>query len=214
MRPSTKLSCGVFIVLFCAMMLQAQETEATGETEKKKNRFSIMFGGAAGNFANSESKFNTIYSNRTISRIYMAGIGTNTFYFIGKYREFSALGKSVVANIAVAGKADWKQKFYSAGLRLHADDHPIYAEVLYVFTRAEEVITTKDPVVEELTAKEITENKGVGFTVGIALKIAGPIGIFVEGEYSMMLKKGRNQYGRANPELGGICASAGIQFVL
>ena len=173
-----------------------------------------MVAGAAGNFAITETKFNTIYSNRSISRIYMAGIGTNVFYFIGKYREFWATGKSDVANVAVTGKADWKQKFYSAGIRLHSDDHPIYAEVLYVLTRAEESITTIDPVVEELTAKEETENKGVGFSVGLTLKIAGPFRIFVEGEYCMMLKKGRNQFGRANPELGGVCGSAGVQFVL
>lgn len=173
-----------------------------------------MVAGAAGNFAITETKFNTIYSNRSISRIYMAGIGTNAFYFIGKYREFWATGKSDVANVAVTGKADWKQKFYSAGIRLHSDDHPIYAEVLYVLTRAEESITTIDPVVEELTAKEETENKGVGFSVGLTLKIAGPFRIFVEGEYCMMLKKGRNQFGRANPELGGVCGSAGVQFVL
>ena len=80
--------------------------------------------------------------------------------------------------------------------------------------RAEETIATENPIVAELEAQEKTENRGIGFGVGVAVKIAGPLKIFLEAEYSIMTRVGRNQYGRANPELGGFCLSGGIQFVL
>jgi len=194
--------------------MEAQDSEESTTTEKKKNHFSIAFGAAAGNFSNKAPISNDIYSNRSISRIYFAGIGSNTFYIIGKYREFTAFGESILENINVKGKADWKQKFYNIGLRIHSDEHPIYAEVLYVITHAEESITTVDPVVPELTNSGKTKNTGMGFSVGLALNIAGPIAIFAEGEYSVMMRKEKNEYGRENPELGGFCASAGLLFAL
>ncbi|MFA6468619.1 MAG: hypothetical protein WCW35_06965 [Bacteroidota bacterium] len=194
--------------------LSAQETDEAVEPEKKKERFAIAFGAAAGNFANDAANFTSIYSNRSISRIYFAGIGSSSFLFVGKYREFFAHGSSKVENIAVTGKAEWKQKFYSAGIRVRSNDQPIYAEVLYVITRAEESLTTVDPVVQELTSRYETENKGVGFAVGFALKLIGPIGIYAEGEFSAMLRGGRNPQGKADPELGGFCASAGLFFAL
>jgi hypothetical protein len=208
-----KISFRLLTAVFCLCTLHAQES-AESEAAKKMNRFSLMIGAAAGNFEISEPKFTTIYSNRSVSRIYFAGIGTNAIYLVGKYREFSATGKSIVENVTVTGQSDWKQKFYCVGLRIHSDDHPLYAEILYVLTRIEESITTKDLVVQELTAKEEAENKGAGFSAGISLKLAGPFRIFVEGEYDIMMRKDRNQYGRANPELGGFCVSAGAQFAL
>ena len=94
----------------------SQEQEETNIDEKKKNSFSLLFGGAAGNFAIDASKFNSIYSNRSVSRIYVAGIGNKQLLAIGKYREFYARGTSQVQNIDVSGKADWEQKFYSVGI--------------------------------------------------------------------------------------------------
>ena len=213
MKSLKRISSGFLIAVCCMIAVHAQENSES-ETAKKMNRFSFMIGAAAGNFEISEPKFTTIYSNRTISRIYFAGIGTNAIYIVGKYREFSATGRSIVENVTVEGQSDWKQKFYCVGFRIHSDNHPLYAEVLYVLTRIEESITTKDLVVQELTAKEEAENKGAGISAGISLKIAGPFRIFVEGEYDIMMRKDRNQYGRANPELGGFCVSAGAQFAL
>jgi len=203
------LICVVLSIPVCA-----QETEETVTTRKTKNHFSLTFGAAAGNFAVEATNFNTVYSNRSISKIYFAGIGTNRFYLIAKYREFFATGHSFVDNIDVVGKSEWKQKFYGVGIRLRGDEQPLYADVLYLVTKAEESISTGEPVVERLTTMYETENKGVGFAVGIAVKIIGPIGIFIEGEYALMTKKGQNPQGRANPELGGFCASAGAHFAL
>lgn len=203
-----------FFVLIISLPLSAQESEETPVAVKKKNRFSLTFGAAAGNFAIDAADFNSFYSNRSISRIYFAGIGTQQIYFIAKYREFFASGRSTVENIDVAGRADWKQKFYLGGLRLRGEDHPIYADILYVMTRAEESITTAEPVVDQLTLTYETENRGIGFAVGVALNIIGPVGLFAEGEYTIMTKKGKNALGRVNPELGGFCASAGAHFAL
>lgn len=215
MTPLTRSFAFSILIIFLSVPALSQDDATGTETEKKKNRFSLSFGAAAGNFALDAQNFNTVYSNRSISRIYFAGIGTNTVGFIAKYRQFYAYGRSVVENIEVQGKADWRQKFYAGGLRMRGDDQPIYADILYVVTQAEESITTSgEPAVERLTTRYTTENKGIGFAVGVAVKLIGPIGIFVEGEYSVMTRKGRNPEGRVNPELGGFCASAGAQFVL
>lgn len=202
----------VISCLFISLTASAQEEELPAEETKKKTRFSIMAGAAAGNFSNDNSLFNDVYSNRSISRIYVAGIGSNDVFLIGKYREFNATGKSILVNIAEVGKADWKQKFYLLGLRLHSDEHPLYADVLYVMTRAEETITTSNIIVKELTTNYTTENRGAGFAIGISFDIIGPLGIFVEGEYTIMMKKGRNPSGSVDPELGGFCASAGARL--
>ncbi len=184
------------------------------QSEKKKLVF-IMAGASVGNFSNGAgSKFNEIYSNRTLMKNFCAGFGSREIVLIGKYHEFTATGASIPVNVAVTGKAEWKQKFYAFGLRTRGDDHPLYAELLYVITRAEESISTLDPNVEELSKQYTTENRGIGATVGIALRLAGMLGIFAEAEYTTMMKRGRNQYGQANPELGGMNFNAGIQLAI
>lgn len=192
----------------------SQDQEETKQQEKKKSAFNLLFGGAAGNFAIDGANFNSIYSNRSISRIYIAGIGGDQLMLIGKYREFYAHGVSKLQNIEVAGKADWKQKFYSVGLRLMSDDSPLYADLLYVVTRMEETITTNNPVVKELTTTEMLENKGGGVALGVTINILGPIKIFVEGDYSIMISKDSNKQGKKIPELGGACGSAGVVIIL
>lgn len=204
-----------FIVFAWNTVLWAQDSDKPAEPEKKKKEFAFTLGAAAGNFANDAAKFTSVYSNRSISKIYFGAIGTTMFQFIGKYREFYAFGTSKVENIAVTGRADWKQKFYAAGLHVRTEDQPLYAEVLYIVTRAEESITTTDPVIEELTSEYKTEAKGIGFAVGIATKkIIGPFGIYAEVEFDAMLRKGRNQQGKVDPELGGFSAGAGVFFEL
>ncbi len=192
----------------------SQDREETKIEEKKKSSLSLLFGGAAGNFAIDASKFNSIYSNRSVSRIYVAGIGNKQLLLIGKYREFYARGTSLVQNIEVSGKADWKQKFYSIGIRLLSDDSPLYADLLYVVTKAEETITTNDPVVNELTIRQESENKGGGVSLGVTISILGPINIFAEGDYSYMVSEDRNDQGKVIPKLGGVCLSAGVVIIL
>lgn len=202
------------LLVMMSVHLSAQDQEPAVELVKPKERFSITFGAAAANFAPDISNFNTVYSNRSISRVYFAGIGTNRYYLIAKYKDYFASGRSVVMNIDVMGKAEWKQRFYAAGIRLRSDDHPLFADILYVVSRAEESITTEDPKVERLTLRYETEVRGMGFAVGVAVKVLGPIRLFVEGEYTIMMRKGRNQEGKADPELGGPCVSAGAHFAL
>lgn len=208
--------CLLLISLFLPFvaLLPAQDSTASSSRHSSSGGFSLSFGASAGNFAIDAENFNNVYSNRSVSRIYFAGIGTSSVLVIAKYRENFAHGTSKTENIIVTGKAEWKQRFYAAGLRFHGDDHPIYVDLLYVVTRAEESITTIDPVVENLTSTYAAENKGAGVAVGILFNIIGPIGIHVEGEYTLMTRKGRNALGRVNPELGGACASAGVNFTI
>lgn len=208
------------IFIICMMFLLssskifAQDTEESKPQEKKKSSFSILFGAAAGNIGIDASKFNDVYSNRSISRIYFAGIGGNNLYLIGKYRKFYAHGTSVVQNIPVTGKADWSQQFYCAGLRLRSDESPLYLDLLYVVTKAEEKITTRDQIVEDLTVEQKIENKGGGVALGLNITLLGPVKIFGEGEYSFMATKARTTSGKIIPELGGICVSAGVAIIL
>ncbi len=181
--------------------------------ENQRNSGYFMVGASIGNFSNGAgTQFSDIYSNRSVTKNYSAGIGSRMLLIVGKYHEFTAKGHSIVTNVDVEGNADWKQKFYLAGLRIRGDDHPIYVDLLYVMTRAEEAITTVEPKVEELTKSYTTENKGLGAAIGVAIKFAGALHIFAEAEYTTMTDLGRNQYGRANPELGGMNLNAGLQL--
>ncbi len=192
---------------------EKEEPKTVPATERGK-RFSLTFAAAAGNYAVDAPGFNDVYSNRSVSRAYAAGIGTNAVSVIAKYRQFFANGTSVTGGIDVPGKAEWKQKHYAVGFRFRTDDQFLYADLLYVISRAQETISTGEPVVDRLTATQENECKGYGAAVGLSMKLIGPIGLFIEGEYSAMVKRGRNAAGEAIPQIGGMCGMAGVHFTL
>ena len=204
-------------LLLLSLLLGGIVTAAGQENgeAKKKQTFSIFLGGAVGNFGISADKFNDIYSNRSISRIYLAGIGSGSTYIVGKYRSFFANGRSKVENAEDDGKAEWKQKFYNVGVRLMPANSMLYLEMMYSMTEADERITTVDSSLSSLLTSQFkTKAQGVAFSLGIALDFPRPLRIFGEVEYSAMLKSGLNPSGRKIPELGGICLSGGIILVL
>ncbi len=208
----TSHSSGLFLaVLLCSVLTYAQETET--DTNTKQQSLYFMVAGSVGNFSpNSGKQFTDVYSNRTMSKNIALAIGARTFALIGKYREFSATGRSVVTNIDIAGKAEWKQKLYMGGIRFRGDDMPFYLDLLFVSTRADETISTVSPVIAELTAMNTKESRGFGGAVGLTVKLAGMLGIFAEAEYSKMSVLEINLFERPSPELGGLNLNAGIQL--
>ncbi len=193
--------------LLCSMFLYGQEAEP------KEEALYFMASAAVGNFTmKADNDFRKIYSNMTLTKNFAAGLGTRSMVLIAKYREFSATGRSAVTNIDLLGKAEWKQKFYEAGIRIRGDEIPLYLDLLYVATRADEMITTESPVMAELTASSSKESRGIGGAVGISLKLAGMIRIFAEAEYCKLAELQIDLLGRPSPELGGTNLSAGVQL--
>ncbi|MFZ4619565.1 MAG: hypothetical protein ACOYNS_03325 [Bacteroidota bacterium] len=207
MVPARSFTNMVSVFLLCSIVLFGQEAEP------KQESLYIMASAAVGNFTlKADKEFRQIYSNSTLTKNFAAGLGTRSMVLIAKYREFSATGRSTVTNIDQLGKAEWKQKFYEAGVRIRGDEIPLYLDLLYVSTRADEMITTESPVIARLTASSSKESKGIGGAVGISLKLAGMIRIFAEAEYCKLAELQIDLFGRPSPELGGTNLSAGIQL--
>lgn len=182
-------------------------------TETKRSPLFFMVAASVGNFSpNSGKQFTDVYSNRTVSKNYALALGARNIALIGKYREFSATGHSMVTNIDVEGKAEWKQKLYMAGIRIRGDAVPFYMDILYVSTRADESISTVSPTVVELSAMSSKESRGFCGAVGLAVNIAGIFGIFAEAEYSKMSSLEIELFKRPSPELGGVNLHAGVQL--
>ena len=205
-----------FIILLISncSLIYAQEEEDSGKTAKKsEGSFSIFGGGAIGNFESSIEHFTSIYSNRSVSRMYVAGIGDGTKYLFAKYHSFYAHGKSIVSFDA-EGKADWDQQLYTVGVRLMSDKHPFIIDFGYAVTDAHEKISTKtDPVIPELESEWKTKSQGFEVALGFAL-FPSPIRIYGEVEYFKMIKMGETPSGKTVPQLGGLTLSAGILLVL
>ncbi|HTR82057.1 MAG TPA: hypothetical protein VMM58_10545, partial [Bacteroidota bacterium] len=121
-------------------------------------------------------------------------------------------GQSKVVNVDATGAADWKQRILSAGFRFHNGGSPVYIDALYVLTHAEESIGTTNPSVDVLTASQKIDDRGFAFAFGFAPRIAGPIALDFELEYSFMLRQSSNDAGRQVPNLGGLYYGGGILF--
>ncbi len=184
------------------------------EQTPQKQKLSFFIGAAAGNFGMTIDEFKKVYHRRSISRIAVAGIGQRSAYLFAKYRNFYAHGRSIVENADTKGEAFWKQQFLSFGARLMAHDAPVYVEVSYVISDAEERIATHEPDVNELEGEWKAHTQGVGAAMGIVIDFPKPLKMFIEYEYTSMLRLGRNPYGRAVPQIGGSLLSGGLMFVL
>ncbi|MBI2428988.1 MAG: hypothetical protein HYV29_09385 [Ignavibacteriales bacterium] len=203
----------IFAILLLTVACSSAGQES-GEQTPQKQKLSFFIGAAAGNFGTTIGEFKEIYSKRSISRIAVAGIGSKSAYLFGKFRQFYAHGRSTVENADAQGSAEWKQKFYSIGARLMSDDSPLYVEIAYVISDAEENISTHDPDVEELKSQWKAHTQGVGAALGIVIDFPRPLKTFIEFEHTSMLRLGRNPYGRAVPQIGGNLLSAGFIFIL
>lgn len=203
------------LVLFFFFLSFVLAQERNTATEKKSDSgLHLLLAGGVGNFKVSESTFNSIYSNRSISKIAQLGIGSGTEFLVGRYREFFAKGTSQVVHADAKGKAEWNQKFYSIGIRSKPKPSGFYFDISYVITDFTEKISVSNPEINELAREEKIRAQGIGFVTGISLLPIGPLQFFGEVEYTTMLKLGSSSSGKAIPQIGGLCLSGGIMIII
>jgi hypothetical protein len=194
------------IILLCVVSSQLFSQSSTGA-------FTILLGGSVGKFnIDAGNNFNTIYSDQKLVYTGVFGLGNGAFFVIGKYRIFNTTGQSTLSNITATGSAEWKQNILLTGLRFGPGGSAIYFDALYVFNHAEESIATENPTVDALSASQKIDENGFAVALGLAPKIAGPLDLDFEVEYSVMTQKPTLNNGSSAPNVGGIYFSAGISF--
>lgn len=193
-------------ILFCLVPSRLFPQNASGG-------FTVLMGGSVGKFnVNGGGNFNSIYSDRKLAYTGTFGLGDGETFLIGKYRIFSASGQSKLTNIDATGTAQWNQKILLAGLRVHPGGSALYLDVLYLFNHAEETIGTVNPSVNALSASQTIDNNGFALGLGLTPKIAGPIDLDMEVEYSATPQKLTNNNTETIPNLGGIYFGGGLIF--
>jgi hypothetical protein len=196
----------LIVILLCVVSSQLFSQSSTGA-------FTILMGGSIGKFnINAGGNFNTIYSDKKPVYTGIFGLGNGALFIIGKYRIFNTSGQSTLSNIAATGSAEWKQNILLTGLRFGPGGSALYLDALYVFNHAEESIGTVNPSVDALSASQKIDENGFAFALGLAPKIAGPLDLDFEAEYSVMTQKPTLNNGSGAPNVGGVYFSAGISF--
>lgn len=194
------------IILLCFASPHLFSQSSTGA-------FTILLGGSVGKFnIDAGNNFNTIYANQKLTYTGVFGLGNGAIFILGKYRMFNTTGQSTLSNIDATGSADWKQSILLTGLRFGPGASAIYFDALYVFNHAEETIATENPAVDALSASQKIDENGFAVALGLAPKIAGPLDLDFEVEYSVMTQKPTLSNGSSAPNLGGVYFSAGISF--
>jgi hypothetical protein len=194
------------IVLLCMVTSHLFPQSSTGA-------FTILLGGSVGKFnIDAGGNFNSIYSDRKLAYTGVFGLGNGAIFIIGKYRIFNATGQSTLSNNDVTGSAEWKQSILLTGLRFGPGGSALYFDALYVFNQAEESIAAVNPSVDALSTSQKIDENGFAFALGLAPKIAGPLDLDLEVEYSVMTQKPTLNNGSGAPNLGGLYFSAGISF--
>ena len=194
------------IILLCFVSTHLFSQSSTGA-------FTILLGGSVGKFnIDAGNDFNTIYANQKLTYTGVFGLGNGAIFILGKYRVFNTTGQSTLSNIDATGSADWKQNILLTGLRFGPGASAIYFDALYVFNHAEETIATENPAVDALSASQKIDENGFAVALGLAPKIAGPLDLDFEVEYSVMTQKPTLSNGSSAPNLGGVYFSAGISF--
>ncbi len=182
-------------------------------SQSSTGAFTILLGGSVGKFnIDAGNDFNTIYANQKLTYTGVFGLGNGAIFILGKYRVFNTTGQSTLSNIDATGSADWKQNILLTGLRFGPGASAIYFDALYVFNHAEETIATENPAVDALSASQKIDENGFAVALGLAPKIAGPLDLDFEVEYSVMTQKPTLSNGSSAPNLGGVYFSAGISF--
>jgi len=175
--------------------------------------FTILLGGNVGIFnVDAGGNFNQYYTDRKLAYTGLFGLGNGSTFVIAKYRLYTASGSSKLTNVDATGTAQWKQRILSAGIRLQSDNSAFYIDATYLFNHAEESIATLNPAVDVLSTTQKIDNNGVAFALGLAPRIAGPIALDFNVEYSVMLRNPVNDAGRQTPNIGGLYYGGGLIF--
>jgi hypothetical protein len=194
------------VLLLCSAASHLCSQSSTGA-------LTLLLGGSAGKFnIDAGSTFNNMYSNKKLIYTGVVGLGNGGLFIIGKYRSFNLSGASTVTNIAATGSAEWKQRMLLTGLRFGPGGSAIYLDALYVFNHAEESIGTVNPAVDALSGEQKIDQNGIAFALGLSPRLAGPLDLNLEAEYSVKIQKSTLQNGQDAPNLGGLYLSAGLSF--
>jgi hypothetical protein len=182
-------------------------------SQHESGSFTILLGGDVGKFnVDAGGNFNRYYTDRKLAYTGLFGLGNGFTFVIAKYRLYTANGNSKLTNVDATGTAQWKQRILSAGFRLRSEDSAFYIDAMYLFNHAEESIATINPALAVLSATQKIDNNGLAFAVGLAPRIAGPLALDFNVEYSVMLQNPLNDAGRQIPNLGGLYYGAGLSF--
>ena len=175
--------------------------------------FTILLGGNAGIFnVDAGGNFNQYYSDRKLAYTGLFGLGNGATFVIAKYRTYTASGSSKLTNVDATGTAQWKQHILSAGFRIGGEGSAFYLDATYLFNHAEESIATINPAVDVLSKTQKIDNNGIALALGLAPKIAGPLALDFNVEYSVMLRNPVNDAGRQTPNIGGLYYGGGLIF--
>jgi len=200
----------LFQILFVCL---ASVVFAQSDSAPSKKGFSAMIGGSYGIF-DPRHAFIDVYGYQIPQLCGQAALGYNNGFVIGKYRNFKASGNSKVQNITITTNAEWREEILAVGFRACAESSPFYYDLLYITMKANETITTISPKIPELTASNAIQEHGIGFAVGFAPPLIGPLGIFLECEWDYMFPNDMNNAGVEIPGLGGLFTSCGFHFTI
>lgn len=203
------------ILVFISIFLNVFLFIITGNAQIVFEKSYFFIGGSYGLYSPSQDGFNSVYEKGYHIPALIAGIGYDNFSIIGKYKQFNAKGSSKVGNLSATGVADWKQEFYSAGVRIF-NSNPVYVDICFVETKATEKIGTRNPVLTELAGESTLKDQGMSFTVGAFLPIIyKKIYLSADFDYTYIDHRVQlNDYENKNVSLGGISFSIGLVFGL
>ncbi len=203
------------ILVFTSIILVSLLFSISGNAQIVFEKSYFFVGGSYGLYSPSEKNFSNVYEGGFHLPAVIVGIGYGNFSVVGKYRQFKTTGISEVKNLSAKGVADWKQEFYSAGVRIF-NSNPVYVDICFVETHVTEKIGTINPVLTELASESTLKDQGMSFTVGAFLPIIHKkIYLSADFDYTYLDHRVQlNDYENKNISLGGISFNIGLVFGL
>ncbi|GJQ62509.1 MAG: hypothetical protein SCALA702_15620 [Melioribacteraceae bacterium] len=174
-----------------------------------------LLGFSYGGFNSLHNGFDDIYSDNSMPIEYFFGVGYKRIYLIGKYKTYSANGRSIVDNGDFIGSADYSQEFFMFGLRFYDQNNNklrYFLEFGAVSSLVSETITT-DNRVPELSSSEEMQEWGFGISAGATFMFTRFVGISGSVEYTRLMFDIENGYETGDVNLGGFFISAGLVFM-
>lgn len=196
-----------FMVLWCTASMFSQKNQPI-------DRETTVY--LAGSYSLFKPRFEIVdnYGDDIITPGVQFGLGYKDILVIGKFHRITATGKSKVVNIKITTTASWNQDVVSIGLRKCAPHDPVYYDLLYLITKANESIGTINPVMPTLASTYSIKDSGIAFAVGYNPELFGLLGIFLEVQWNYMFREEKNEMGNSIPNLGGFFITGGLQLTI
>ncbi|MFQ6613652.1 MAG: hypothetical protein ACE5D1_02305 [Fidelibacterota bacterium] len=157
--------------------------------------------------------FLEVYSDSRPMSTVKIGLGSSGGFLVGRYSYSLFRGTSQIRGIAVNGDAVWEERIAAAGIRSY--QKPLYLELLYLKGSVKETISTRDPVIETLTATYYDPDvRGYAIVAGFILPLISIVKLNIEGEYIRLpvYRDPVQKHDQVN--IGGFHVSAGITVQL